>query len=106
MTADCCELSRNGEDVSVTLTVPELRLEMRDDFARMMREAVGAGSGCITLDLTRLERIFSLFFGLILDGVWNAREHKREVRIVLSPEMHEHFVNMGVQNAAELIRQE
>ncbi|HHN47070.1 MAG TPA: hypothetical protein ENN09_06475 [Planctomycetes bacterium] len=101
-----CDVKQLNEDVTVKLLVPELRLEMRDSFAAEIRAAVSIGTGTVTFDLTSLERIFSMFLGVLMDGIWQAKKNGRSVRIVLRPDMYEHFREMGIQNAAELVSRE
>jgi len=101
-----CSVAQEGDDVILRLEVPELHIEMRDAFSEQIRRAVNLGTGSITFDLYELKRIYSIFLGLILDGVWTAKRLERPVRIILNPDMFKHFTDLGIQNAAELVRQE
>ena len=101
-----CTVAQEGDDVILRLEVSELYIEMREAFSEQIRRAVNMGTGSITFDLYELKRIYSIFLGLILDGVWTAKRLNRNVKIVLNPDMYKHFNDLGIQNAAELVRQE
>ncbi|MBN1808483.1 MAG: hypothetical protein JW909_05405 [Planctomycetes bacterium] len=107
MSEEIWEVIQDGEETTLRLLVPQLRLEMREECSDTIHESISAGgTGKVTFDLTRLERIYSLFLGLIMDGIWQAKKLDRPATIILSQEMHRYFKDLGVHNAAELICRE
>lgn len=96
-------VEQDDEDVVMRLEVPELNLEMREEFTEEVRKGLARGNGIVTFDLTELKRIYSMFLGILMDGVWQAKKQNRPVRIILNKGLYGHFIDLGIQNAAELV---
>jgi ABC-type transporter Mla MlaB component len=96
-------VEQDDEDIMLRLELPELNLEMREAFAEEMRNGLARGNGTVTFDLTELKRIYSMFLGILMDGVWQAKKQNRPIRIILNKGLYDHFIDLGIQNAAELV---
>ena len=93
-----------GERARVVVEAERLRTEDREAFSEALRQAAGAAAPVVEVDLTRTGFMYSLFVGVLLDGVKRAREAGKDVEIFASGPLYNLLEELGVGSAATLVK--
>lgn len=86
----------------VSVEVERLHTDDRPEFAEALKRAADGSGLVVEIDLTRAGVIYSLFVGLLFDGIKRGREAGKHVKVLAAGHVFELLRDLGVGKAAEL----
>lgn len=81
---------------------PALDLDHRDEFAQAFNALLRSDHERIVVDLQKIDRIFSLFIGSLVDLHQRSDELGKRLQIIVSPEVRETFKRMNLLEALDI----
>lgn len=86
----------------VVVTAERLRTDDRSAFARALKDAAESKAPVVEVDLTRTGFMYSLFVGVLLDGVKRGHEAGKKVEILAGGSLYNLLKELGIGGAATL----
>ena len=86
----------------VVVMTERLTTDDRPVFIQAFKEAIEASSSTVELDLTQTGFLYSLFVGVILDGVKKAQDADKSVEIIARDSLIHMLRELGIDKAATL----
>ena len=92
------------KDLAV-LRVPGPRLEItqRESFAEACSRGLASPAAKLVVDLSQVDRIFSLFIGTIVDLHVRAERAGKSLTLLASPAVRESLGRMGLEKTLDLV---
>lgn len=102
--ADNLILDDQPEQFRTVLRVeaPALDIQHRDEFAQAFNSLLNSDHERIVVDLQKIDRIFSLFIGSLVDLHQRSNEVGKRLQILVSPGVHETFKRMNLLEALDI----
>jgi anti-anti-sigma regulatory factor len=84
---------------------PRLEIGSRDEFSRACDGLLSAETGKVAVDLTQVDRIFSLFIGTMVDLHVRAERVGKRLSIMASDPVYDSLARMGLEKTLDLVRE-
>jgi anti-anti-sigma regulatory factor len=82
---------------------PRLEIAQRESFARGCDALLASGAAKVVVDLSHVDRIFSLFAGTIIDLHVRAERTGKSLSVLASPPVRESFERMGLGESLDIV---
>jgi len=92
-----------SRDIAVLRIRGELGLEARREFAQHVQELLISPRSKLVVDLTGVTRIFSIYFGSLVDLSQQAEGQERSLSVLVSKEQARRFEQASLQVTLNLV---
>ncbi|MFW5856909.1 MAG: STAS domain-containing protein [Planctomycetota bacterium] len=92
-----------SRDIAVLRIRGELGLEARREFAQHVQELLLSPRSKLVVDLTGVSRIFSIYFGSLVDLSQQAEGQERSLSVLVSKEQARRFEQASLQVTLNLV---
>jgi anti-anti-sigma regulatory factor len=92
-----------ARDIAVLRIRGELGLEARTEFAQKTKELLLTERSKLVVDVTGVSRIFSIYFGSLVDLSQQAAAEERSVSVLVTPEQAARFEQANLQIPLNLV---
>ena len=82
---------------------PRLEITQRESFARGCDALLASGAAKVVVDLSHVDRIFSLFAGTIIDLQVRAERAGKSLSVLASPQVRDSFERMGLGRMLDIV---
>ena len=81
----------------------DLSFDGRKDFSRFFGNLLASPREKLVIDMTRLERIVSVYLGTLVDCHKRATERNKTLTVLIPPKLQQTFKVFGIDKAVQII---